>query len=71
WLRRTGFDKFMSIDLFAYRTDPAESIAEGVRWMEAIDRFVEEVGLDTLGKLIESGDPLQATRFFREKLLGG
>jgi len=71
WLRRTGFDKFMSIDLFAYRTDPTQSIFEGVKWMEAIDRFVEEVGLDTLGKLIETGDPLQTTRFFREKLLGG
>ena len=71
WLRRTGFDRFMSIDLFAYRTDPAQSIFEGVKWMEAIDRFVEEVGLDTLGKLIEAGDPLQTTRFFREKLLGG
>lgn len=71
WLRRTGYDKFMSIDLFAYRTDPAESIAEGVRWMEAFDRFVEDVGLDALGKLVQNGDPIQTTRFFRQKLLGG
>jgi xylose isomerase len=70
WLRRTGFDGFMSIDLFAYRTDPAPSVAEGVKWMQAFDRFIDKVGLDTIGQLIQRGDPVETTRFFREKLLG-
>jgi xylose isomerase len=71
WLRRTGYDKFMSIDLFAYRTDPALSVAEGVKWMRTFDRFIDEVGLDALGALIKDGDPVKMSSFLREKIFGG
>jgi hypothetical protein len=45
-------------------------VAEGVKWMQAFDRFIDKVGLDTIGQLIQRGDPVETTRFFREKLLG-
>jgi xylose isomerase len=68
WLRRTQFSGFLSIDLFAYRTDPALSVAEGVRWMKAMDAFIDKVGLEKLGELIAQGDPITSQRFFREQL---
>jgi len=70
WLRRTGYSGFMSIDLFAYRTDPSPSVAEGVKWMKAFDRFIDEVGLEKLTALIEKGDPVESTAFFRERMFG-
>lgn len=70
WLRRTGYNGFLSIDLFAYRTDPAKSVAEGVKWMQAFDRFIDQIGLERFTSLIQSEDPLGTTAFFREKLLG-
>ncbi len=69
WLRRTGYHGFMSIDLFAYRTDPIESVNEGVRWMRAFDAFIEKVGMPRLTELMKQGDPLASQRFFREWLL--
>lgn len=69
WLRRTGYSNFMSIDLFAYRTDPIESVNEGIRWMKAFDAFIDKLGMDRLGELIRSGDPLTNLKFFREALL--
>lgn len=71
WLRRTGYDKYMSIDLFAYRTDPTRSVEEGVKWMRAYDMLIDQVGMDALGNLITAGDPIQASAFLREVLLGG
>jgi xylose isomerase len=71
WLRRTGYSGAMSIDLFAYRTDPALSVVEGVKWMQAFDRFIDKVGLDKLTELINTGDPVESTRFFREQMFGG
>ncbi len=70
WLRRTGYSNAMSIDLFAYRTDPAQSVEEGVRWMKAIDSFIDKVGMDKITALIKAGDPIQSTRFFREQMFG-
>lgn len=71
WLRRTGFDGFLSIDLFAYRTDPAPSVVEGVKWMQAFDAFLDRVGMETITQHIDNGNPVETTRFFREQLLGG
>jgi xylose isomerase len=70
WLRRTGFAGSLSIDLFAYRTDPAQSVGEGVKWMQAFDKFVDGVGLEALGDLIRQGDSIESMRFLRAKLLG-
>jgi len=66
WLRRTGYDHWLSIDLFAYRTDPALSIFEGIKWMQAFDKFIDEVGLSKLDNLLKHGDPIANQRFFRE-----
>jgi xylose isomerase len=68
WLRRTGYSAFMSIDLFAYRTDPPKAVAEGVKWMQTFDRFIDEVGLEKLTDLIRAEDPVMATAFLREKI---
>jgi xylose isomerase len=69
WLRRTGYNHFMSVDLFAYRTDPAQSVAEGVRWMRAFDALIDRLGMETLGGLITDGDPVKASAFLRDALL--
>lgn len=69
WLRRTGYDHWLSIDLFAYRTDPALSIFEAIKWMKAFDKFIDAVGLSNLDDLLKNGDPIANQRFFREKLL--
>jgi xylose isomerase len=69
WLRRTGYNHFMSIDLFAYRTDPAQSVAEGVRWMRAFDTLIDRLGMEALGRLIADGDPVKTSAFLRETLL--
>ena len=70
WLRRIEYSGFLSVDLFAYRTDPSSSIAESVEWMRAFDRLIDGIGLSKLTELIENGDPVVTTRFLREKLLG-
>ena len=69
WLRRTGYSGFMSIDLFAYRTDPVESVNEAIRWMQAFDAFIDKIGMQRLTELMKQGDPLASLRFFRETLL--
>jgi xylose isomerase len=70
WLHRTGYTYFMSVDLFAYRTDATRSVEQSVRWMQAMDAFVERCGMERLGALIAEADPTAATAFFREQMFG-
>ena len=71
WLRRTGYAHYMSVDLFAYRTDATRSVEQALRWMMAFDAFVDRVGMAQLEALIAEADPTAATAYFRGQLLGG
>ncbi len=70
WLRKTGYDHFLSIDLFAYRVDPPPAIVNGIEWMKTFDGFIDKVGVEKLDELLANGDPNVTTRFFREKIFG-
>ena len=70
WLWRTGYAHFMSVDLFAYRTDATRSVEQALRWMQAFDAFVDRVGSTQLDALIAQADPTAVTAFFRSQLLG-
>ena len=70
WLKKTGYEYWRSVDIFPFRTDPADTVLESVRWMEAIDNLVEKAGMTRLDELLSSGDPLKSSRLFRELLFG-
>lgn len=70
WLRKTDYKGWKALDLFPYRTDPAATIGEGVRWMMAFDNMVDDIGLDRLDKLIINSNPVENMSFFREYIFG-
>jgi xylose isomerase len=66
WLKRTNYDGWHSIDIFPYRTDPAETVLESLKWIEAMYGLVEKAGMQNLDALIHTGDGVAMMRFFRE-----
>jgi xylose isomerase len=70
WLRKTNYSGWKSLDLFNYRTDPAETIAEGVRWMMALDKMVDGIGMAKLDEMITKGNPVENMAFFRKQFFG-
>jgi len=68
WLRKTNYSGWKSLDLFPYRTNPAETIGEGVRWMMAFDDLIDEVGMEKLGTLIKNGNAVENMALFRKLL---
>ncbi|MCJ7520201.1 MAG: sugar phosphate isomerase/epimerase [Anaerolineaceae bacterium] len=69
WLVRTKYDGWHSVDIFPYRTDPAETVLESLKWMQAMYDLVEKIGMNKLDALIEKSDGVTMMRFFRELLL--
>lgn len=68
WLKRTGYQGWYSIDIFAYRLEARTSIDESLAWLAEIMDFVEAVGMATFDELIKSGDPLATSQFFRSRM---
>jgi len=66
WLVRTKYDGWHSVDIFPYRTDPAETILESLKWIQAMYDLVEKAGMKNLDALVEKGDGVAMLRFFRE-----
>jgi sugar phosphate isomerase/epimerase len=70
WLMRTNYNGYLSVDIFAYRTGPAETIFEGQMWMQAIFELIEKTGMEELDQLIVNGDGIDSQRFLRELIFG-
>jgi xylose isomerase len=69
WLKRTHYQGWYSIDIFPYRTDGSDSVAESIHWLEWMNDWVEGAGLETLDELIVRGDPIATSRFLRGQFL--
>jgi len=70
WLKRTNYDGWHSVDIFPYRTDPAETVLESQMWMQAIYDLVDRAGDQQLEGLIQKSDGVAMQRFFRQLILG-
>ena len=68
WLVRTNYKGWHSVDIFPYRTDPAETVKESFMWIQLMYELVEKAGMEKLDSLIEKGDGINMMRFFRKLL---
>lgn len=66
WLKRTHYKGWAAVDIFAYRTPGAESVAENIHWMRSMIDLVDQVGQAKIDSLLAAGDPIQTSRFLRE-----
>jgi xylose isomerase len=69
WLNRTNFDGWYSMDIFSYRMNPEDSMYESLMWTKGLHELVESLGRERLDALLQQGDPIAASRMFRELLL--
>jgi sugar phosphate isomerase/epimerase len=67
-LRKVKYDGWLSVDIFPFRENAFEAAKESILYMEKYDQLVEKIGYETLNKLIEQDNPLQALRAIRESV---
>ncbi len=66
WLEKTGYAGWYSLDIFPYRDDGVAMATESIQWLKDMRRVVEHIGLDAIGKVIDSGDAARASKLIRE-----
>jgi len=65
WLKKTGYEGWLSMDQYPYREDGAEAIAESILWVKKFERIVDEYYKE-IESLISHNDAIETSRFLRK-----
>ncbi len=70
WLKKTGYDRWISTDQYPYREDGRNAVNESVRWMETFAGIAGRMDEDETEEIINSGDACKASAYMRKVLFG-
>lgn len=70
WLRRTGYNGYMTLDQFPYREDGRDAIAESAEWLNYLETIIDQADIEEIHTVIAKNDAIEASRLMR-KLLSG
>jgi xylose isomerase len=71
WLKRTGYEGWVSIDQFLYREDGVKGTEESIRWMEEIARLAERLDEAQVEGLFKSGNAIEGLALLRNLIFRG
>ena len=70
WLRRTGYNGYMTLDQFPYREDGREAIAESAEWLNYLETIIDKADIEEIHAVIAKNDAIEASRLMRKLLTG-
>lgn len=66
WLRRTGYQGWMTIDQFPYREDGRDAVAESAQWLDCLESVIDQADLEEIAAVIKRNDAIAASRLMRK-----
>lgn len=67
WMKKTGYQGYISSDQYPYREDGRNAVAETIAWMECFEEIADRMVQDEeVEKVIHSGDAVAATGMLRK-----
>jgi len=69
WLRRTGYDGWMTIDQFPYREDGRDAVAESAAWLDALEDVLDRADPSEIDRVLQLKDGVAASKLARKLLL--
>jgi xylose isomerase len=64
WLKKTGYEGWLSMDQYPYREDGAQAIAESILWVKKFEKIVDD-HYQEIENLISQNDAILTSRFLR------
>ncbi len=69
WLRRTGYEGWISMDQYPYRENGKKAVEESVKWLAAFEEIIDGMDTNEVECLIKKGDAVESSRMLRKYLL--
>lgn len=68
WLRKTGYDGWLSMDQYPYREDAIDAISESIFWVKKYEQIVDKYYTE-IESLIKLNDAVETSRFLRNLIV--
>jgi xylose isomerase len=65
WLKKTGYEGWLSMDQYPYREDAVDAISESILWVKKFEKVVDEY-YDEIDVLVKVNDAVETSRFLRK-----
>lgn len=65
WLKKTGYNGWISMDQYPYREDAVDAISESILWVKKYEQIVDTY-FDEIDALIKENDAIKTSRFLRK-----
>lgn len=70
WLRRTGYNGYLTLDQFPFREDGREAVAESANWLDYLESLVGRADFGEIELTLAKKDAVAASRLMRRILSG-
>jgi sugar phosphate isomerase/epimerase len=68
WLKKTGYEGWLSMDQYPYRENAIDAISESILWVKKYEQIVDKYYND-IESLIKLNDAVETSRFLRKLLV--
>ena len=68
WLKKTGYEGWLSMDQYPYREDAVDAISESILWVNKYEQIVDQY-YNEIESLIKLNDAVETSRFLRKLLV--
>ena len=62
WLRKTGYEGWITIDQFPYREDGNGAVEEGAKWLDYIESLLDSADIKEIEDVIRENDGVSSSR---------
>lgn len=66
WLKRTGYQGYISTDQYPYREDGRDAVNESVRWFEIFSKLADQIDERELAEIHKTGNACAVSAFLRK-----
>lgn len=65
WLKKTGYNGWISMDQYPYREDAVDAISESILWVKKYEQIVDTY-FNEIDALVKENDAIKTSRFLRK-----
>lgn len=69
WLKKTGYDGWITIDQFPYRENGRDAVSESAIWMNALEEMIDNFDAAEIESVIKKKDAVAASKLMRKMIL--
>jgi xylose isomerase len=70
WLKKIGYDGYISVDQYPYREDGREAADASIKWLRALEKAADRIDQNKMEVILAKNDAVASTNYMRELIFG-